>query len=243
MEALISVHDVMPDTLADVRAIVDRLDGYGLAPVTLLVVPGCAWNGRDLAQLRRWQRAGHELAGHGWSHRAAPARGFYPRLHAALLSRTSGEHLSLTADEIGALLRRNHGWFIEQGLGAPEVYVPPAWALGRIGRTALAEQPFAHIETLRGVYDVERGRFQRLPLAGFEADTAVRSAALRLWNARAGKRHASEDTPLRVAIHPADLRLRLGRDLERTLGRVHACHTYAAWRQRCLTPQAQPSRA
>ncbi|MEX0607532.1 MAG: polysaccharide deacetylase family protein [Halofilum sp. (in: g-proteobacteria)] len=226
MQALISVHDIMPATLADVRAIVERIEGHGLGPVTLLVVPGHPWRDRDLAQLQRWQQTGHELAGHGWTHRAERPRGWYHRLHAALLSRACGEHLSLTRGGIFALLERNHRWFAEQGLDAPELYVPPAWALGAIDRAALAGQPFAHIETLSGVRDAADGRTRYLPLVGFEADTALRATVLRAWNAL-----ARGDGPVRVAIHPADFRLHLRHDLARTLAGLSTNHTYSGWRR------------
>lgn len=230
MEALISVHDVMPATLADVHAIVERIEAHGLGPVTLLVVPGQAWREHDLAQLHRWQRAGHELAGHGWTHRAARPRGFYHRLHATLLSRHCGEHLSLSAGGILALLRRNHAWFAAQDLEAPELYVPPAWALGAVDRPTLAAQPFAHIETMSGIYDVASGQTRLLPLRGYEADTRMRSAALRLWNPLARGRG-----PVRIAIHPRDLRLRLRHDLRRTLATLSASYTYGEWRRAQLT--------
>lgn len=231
-----SVHDVMPATLADVRTLVGRLERLGLAPATLLIVPGCSWHKPELAQLHRWQHDGHELAGHGWIHRAVPPRGLYHHLHAALLSRSSGEHLSLTPEQILDLMRRNYRWFVRQGLAAPELYVPPAWALGAIGRARLAEQPFAHVETLGGVYEIEHGRMQRLPLVGFEADTAVRRAALRLWNGRPRRRG-----PVRVALHPADYRLRLRRELARTLATIRATQTYAAWRRAAVNPRPRPT--
>ena len=111
VRALLSVHDVMPQTLAPVADILARLRCLGLPPATLLIVPGCRWDADELAQLRRWQKQGHELAAHGWHHRARAIRGLRHRLHAALLSRDAAEHLALSSDEIAALMRRAHDWF------------------------------------------------------------------------------------------------------------------------------------
>lgn len=224
-DALISIHDVTPETLGDVTRLVEALEARALAPVTLLVVPGRNWTPPAIDQLRRWQAAGHQLAGHGWWHRAGPPRRLGHLLHAAFISRACGEHLSLTAPDILALMRHSHRWFAEWDLQRPELYVPPAWALGRIDRSALEHQPYRQVETLQGVHDVAADSFRPLPLLGFEADTPTRAAALRLWNQGAGR-----NAHTRVAIHPADTRLRLRTDLARTLDRIRSTHTYSQWR-------------
>jgi predicted deacetylase len=224
--ALISIHDVTPETLGDVTELVAALEARGLAPLTLLVVPGRDWTPPAIERLRRWQQAGHQLAGHGWWHRAAPPRRLGHLLHATFISRACGEHLSLAAPDILTLMRHTHRWFADWDLQRPELYVPPAWALGRIESAALENQPFTQVETLRGVHDLTAGAFRPLPLLGFEADTPARAAALRLWNQSAGRRGAHT----RVAIHPADTRLRLRGDLARTLDRIDSASTYAQWR-------------
>lgn len=211
---LLSVHDVMPQTLAPVADILARLRRHRLPPATLLVVPGCRWQADELAQLRRWQRQGHELAAHGWRHRARHIRGLQHRLHAALISRDAAEHLALSADEISALMRRAHDWFGHNGLNAPALYVPPAWALGDLPRSALRQLPYTRIETTAGIIDAASGHLEALPLVGFEADTAARAAALGAWNRGQILLARSSGRPLRVGIHPQDFQLRLAGALE-----------------------------
>ncbi|MDX1502572.1 MAG: polysaccharide deacetylase family protein [Thermoanaerobaculia bacterium] len=222
---LVSLHDVMPSTLSRVGEILSLLDRLDVRPVTLLVVPGAGWGDDDLERLRELEDRGHPLAGHGWRHRAARVRGLRHRLHAALLSRTVAEHLALDAAEIARLIERCHGWFGEHGLGPPELYVPPAWAMGTISRKRLARLPFRRYELLGGVLDAATGRILRLPLAGFEADTPARAAFLRLWN-RLNRGLSSPRRPLRVAIHPGDLLLPLEASLRDLLRSSRTCLGY-----------------
>lgn len=216
-QSLLSIHDVMPQTLAPVAGILARLRQHDLPPPTLLVVPGCRWHADEVAQLRHWQQQGHELAAHGWRHRARHIRGLYHRLHAATISRDAAEHLALSAPEITALMRRSHEWFDRNGLAAPTLYVPPAWALGPLPRAELRKLPYTRIETTAGFIDTASGRLEPLPLLGFEADTAARAAALHAWNRGQSLLARASRRPLRIGIHPHDFTLRLAGELHHTL--------------------------
>lgn len=65
--------------------------------------------------------------------------------------------------------------------------------------------------------------FQKLPLTGYEADTAFRECFLRRWNASQARSAAHSDRPLRIAIHPDDLDLRLADQMEQ---QIHAIETF-----------------
>ncbi len=136
--ALISIHDVMPETREQVSQILALLP-QGPQAITLLVVPGSNWQTADLDWLHQLQQQGYPLAGHGWLHRCEPPISLYHRLHSLLLSRRVAEHLSLSASGIDALIRNCHQWFLD---------VPPAWAMGSISRAQLAAMPFRLFETL-----------------------------------------------------------------------------------------------
>lgn len=221
LRGLVSVHDVMPETRDRVAQLL-RAMPQQIPPerIVLLVVPGRDWSGDDLEWLRSLQKTGYELAGHGWSHQCAPPRTLYHRLHSLLLSRDAAEHLSLDPASIEALVRANRQWFDQQGLAAPELYVPPAWALGPVPRSALAQLPFRYYETLTGIHDVQSGRFYRLPVVGFEADTPGRARVLRLINMLQLTLARWRRRPVRVAIHPQDAELYLAGDLRACLARV-----------------------
>ena len=217
--ALVSLHDVMPETLDRVATILDRLRAWGLPPVTLLVVPGRAWRPAQIDQLHRWVEAGHPLAAHGWVHHVESIRGWRHRLHSRFLSRRVAEHLALDGDGIVRLMRRSGEWFPAQGLPAPTLYVPPAWALGRVARDALRPLPFAQVEVLRGVLELRSGALRPLPVVGFETDTPRRARLMRPWNRFQAHRARRTGRPLRIALHPFDFEYFLHRDLEDILQR------------------------
>ena len=66
-----------------------------------------------------------------------------------------------------------------------------------------------------GVYIAHEG-YLRLPMIGFEADTAFRALACRVWN-RMNMGWAERSSALRVGIHPSDFDLRLAEDVARSV--------------------------
>ncbi|WP_196157424.1 polysaccharide deacetylase family protein [Reinekea sp. G2M2-21] len=228
--ALISIHDVMPYTLSRVQGILEGLlVEVPTDHVMLLVVPGLPWSEPQIGVLKSWQQQGFVIAGHGWQHRVRKTTTWFHRLHSALVSRQAAEHLSLSEDELVRLMTANYQWFIRHDFKAPHFYVPPAWAMGSISRQALRRLPFSGYETTTGWISNTTGRRRRLPLLGFEADTAVRAFCLWLWN-RVNRRLARKNRPVRVAIHPFDDEFRLARQLVATLTQVESLAWGDYWR-------------
>lgn len=216
--AIVSVHDVMPATFGRVRRILALLKEAGIPPPTLLVVPGKDWTPTLLDALRDLASSGYPLAGHGWVHQAVPThRTPYHRLHALFISRDEAEHLSRTPEELTGMIRRSHDWFKTVDLPTPDLYVPPAWAMGSLGLRDLGALPFRWYEILRGFVEARTGRVRWVPLAGFEADTTFRKVGLRLWNRLNVAAAMRGRGPLRISIHPGDLELLLEKDLRRML--------------------------
>ena len=225
MHALISIHDVMPDTLAKVEKLAQNLGHLERAHITLLVVPGLHWEPFHIERLHALATQGFTLAGHGWLHTTRGIRGLYHRLHSLFLSRHAAEHLSLGAGDIRQLMLDCHLWFEANGFMTPDLYVPPAWAMGPVGKDLLQEMPFRYFEDTRGIYDSETGKHVVLPLAGYQADTLFRQVGLGLWNG-VNAMMATPARPLRIAIHPHDDELKLKNALSRIIARVSVCTDY-----------------
>ena len=208
----VSVHDVTPETLNKVREILDFLGQRGFVDVTLLVVPGFRWNDQDLECLTKLVNRGYTLAGHGWRHRTDKLNGLGHLLHSLFISRNAAEHLQHDARAICRLISRCHQWFAEHDLGSPELYVPPAWAMGKVSRAQLGQLPFRHYEYLTGFYDVRERRFRHVPLVGFEADSWARFMSLYPLNGL-NMLLSRVTRSLRVALHPHDFDLLMGKKL------------------------------
>jgi uncharacterized protein len=215
---IVSVHDVMPSNLSDILEIIITLRSLGVHFITLLIVPGKDWRLADIVLLRKLRDYdGIELAGHGWRHEVDYFSTLRHRAHGLLISRKEAEHMALEQDQIAGLIHRSYSWFFEAGLKPPDLYVPPAWAMGRISRKQLLRLPYRYYETLFGIYDSYHGKFHPMAVCGYMADSVVRLWLLRWVNALNRKFFF---LPLRIAIHPNDLRLRLAGELKAHLKRT-----------------------
>lgn len=226
INAIVSVHDVMPETWSEIQAIVDFLSRRQVTRVTLLVVPGKLWRPAQIELLRHYAECGVELAGHGWSHQTNDFGGLYHRLHALLLSRRAAEHLALTSIEIASVVSRCHGWFHDHALPPPELYVPPAWAMGFIARAQLSTLPFRYYEFLSGVYDSFSQQFTRLPVVGYQADRFWRIPALMVSNYLNHLGARLSNNMVRIAVHPGDLDSGLAKRLDQDL---RCCSKFLAY--------------
>lgn len=226
LQGIVSVHDVMPETFVDCMYLVDRLRTLKVEPITLLVVPGRQWSKTQVVTLKQLQRDGVILAGHGWMHCVDTINTTYHRIHSLILSRHVAEHLSRSSAEIRQLMLNNYNWFSDHGFVPPTLYVPPAWAMGKLTRDELPDLPFSYFETLLAVYDVKQKIEHKLPIVGYEADTKFRSMALRLWNSSNETLAVSQKKPLRIGIHPRDHHHRLRDDIWSQISRCDKFLSY-----------------
>ena len=215
----LSIHDVMPETLLEVRLLLEQIERlFPGCVVTLLVVPGRDWKKADLDQLQCWAADGHKLAGHGWRHRTESITTHYHRLHSFWISADVAEHLSASSGQIQKLLEKCFSWFAKHQLPNPDLYVPPAWALGRIPRHALGEYGFRWYELTSGYYDASTDRFCRVPLLGYEARHLRQKELLKLSNS-INRLWAKCCGQLRIGLHPYDRFMFLRHDLHNDLER------------------------
>ena len=236
--ALVSIHDVMPETLAAVQRCLDECRARDVYDVYLLVVPGRSWSCVQIQQLHQWVEEGCLLAGHGWLHECSRIVRPYHRLHSALMSRNVAEHLELEPGGITALMMQCHDWFVFNQLPAPSLYVPPAWALGKVENLQIQRTGFEFVETLRGVVHLQRDQRKLSLLLGYEADTALRRRVLSVWN-RANRRLAHWQGAIRIGLHPDDLDLQLSRQLRADLARCQAITLHDIFGKATVKPAEQ----
>lgn len=217
LNSLVSIHDVMPETLEHVSRILDVLTGHNIERVTLLVVPGKSWTSREIDLIRRWEGEGYQLAGHGWTHRCTRIRSLKHKLHSWILSRDVAEHLELNRSECFKLVERCAEWFDAQQLPVPQLYVPPAWAIGDLRIEDMQQLAFRLIESQSGLIRTQSPQKTLLPLVGYEADNGTRRRALRAFNWVNRKVAELTRRPLRISLHPYDLDLGLRSDIDRLL--------------------------
>ncbi len=230
LQGLVSIHDVMPDTreviselLQEIQARVPRLT---CDRITLLIVPGKDWRTSDLRWLDYLVDQGYSLAGHGWNHQAPHPKNLHHQLHSLLISRDAAEHLSRSASEIEQRMEACFKWFGCQGYAAPELYVPPAWAIGTLALPQI-QSPFRFLESLWGLTDLKHNTYTRLPLCGFEADTFPRACFLKVFNHWNLKKAYADSSPLRIALHPKDLHGLLRESIFRYLNAISQFEDYS----------------
>ncbi|WP_119396359.1 polysaccharide deacetylase family protein [Salinibius halmophilus] len=216
--AVLSIHDVMPETMERVAEIIELVPSAHRNKILLLVVPGLAWQPEQLMQLRQWTTHGLQLAGHGWHHKTEKIETLWHKLHATFVSRDVAEHLSITAEEELTLMQANRDWFEQNGLPISDWYVPPAWAFGQLPINQRSDSGYRLFESTFFVYDSRAQRHHFLPMVGYEADTLLRKWSVRAWNAI--NRVLGRWRPVRIGIHPQDLSLLLADDLRRDLTRI-----------------------
>ncbi len=237
--ALLSVHDITPETIPRLTEMVDIFDDLDICNVSLLLIPVSTWEPDQISYIKRLGKKGYQLAGHGWRHHCFGAKDTFHRIHAALFSRNAAEHYSCkTPKEIKKIIKQCYRWFKTEGLGCPRYYVAPAWAMGKIVTTELRGLPFRWYEFLSGVYDSRTDRFYRIPLMGFEADTVLRALFLKIFNYLNYRIALIWKRPYRIAIHPNDFNLKLKSDL---LALLASQKRFAAWENSFTNPHRIPT--
>ena len=217
MKFYVSIHDATPQNLDDIESIIQILQNqFDINKICILVIPGLNWNEIQLQRLRSWQKDGLEIAAHGWNHKAQDKKSFYHKIHSILMSANCAEHLSKKRQEIVKIIRHSYNWFIINDFKKPLLYVPPAWALGKITKQDLDRLAFTHYECTTGM--VHNKKYCFLPLLGFKEKTYIGAMLRRFFNSL-NYFMAYFTGSIRIAIHPKDFTLYLKKDIEKYLSR------------------------
>ena len=217
MKAYISIHDVGPESLNQVENIISRLSSkFDMNKLSILVIPGLNWEKKHINKIKSWQNNGIKIAAHGWLHKSKKIKTIYHKFHSIIISAKCAEHLSINRQDINNIVSNSYNWFIENDFQSPYLYVPPAWALGKIKRTDLNKLNFTHFECTTGF--IHNNKYHFLPLIGFEEKFLWKSLLRRFFNSF-NFMLASFTGVVRIAIHPNDFNLYLKKDIEKYLNK------------------------
>ena len=171
---VVSVHDVSPLHLAEVRWLLERLDGIGAHPRVLKVIPN---EGGDspidrapgvVALLREEVARGSEIVLHGHTHRTDGTFLGTPldRLRARLFTAGSAEFLSLSRHGARARIEAGVALLDSVALRATG-FCPPGW-LAEPGLAAAVRQAgLRYFVTFLWLHDLQRRLRRAVPAVGY----------------------------------------------------------------------------
>ena len=215
MKSYISIHDASPQNLSNIEKNIFTLKNkFQISKICLLVIPGLDWNQKQINKLKLWQKNGIQIAAHGWKHTAQSKKTLYHKIHSVIISNNCAEHLSKNKQEILTIINDSYNWFISNGFQKPILYVPPAWALGKIKKDDVNRTKFTHFECTTGI--LHKQKYYFLPLLGFEEKTYLGSKIRQFFN-YLNFFFAYFIGVIRIAIHPNDFNLQLKDDIEKYL--------------------------
>lgn len=195
---VVSVHDVAPAYLTEIRWILSRLDELNAWPRSLLVIP-CA-NGQDdirrcpelVALLYQEIQKGSEVVLHGFTHRRVEAWRGSPltRARAALFARQVAEFASTGWPEQRARLLAGRAVLQDIGIEVSG-FCPPGWLSTPELPELLRETGFRYLVAMSWLQDLAHGRRIPTPWLGYigtgglrEELVSVGAALLSPWRRR-----------------------------------------------------------
>ena len=205
---LVSLHDIAPASAAATERWLADLDARGV-PATLLVIPG-PWRGSRLSQspdlvatLHDAASRGHELALHGWAHRAGPTGPPLRRAAARLIARGAAEFAALDVREATARLSAGLAELAALGI-EPAGFHPPGWLASPGAYQALRRVGLRYSTSHLHVRDLITEQRYTLPALSHRPGGTGEVFAARLMHQSAAAM-ARAGRSFRVALHPDDL--------------------------------------
>jgi uncharacterized protein len=207
-QVVVSIHDVAPPWLAEVRWLLAALDDLGVRPRVLKVTPLDA--GRYpleacpelVALLRAEVAAGSEVVLHGYTHRVAgPLRGPLPgRLRARLFAGTVAEFQSLDVAAMTERLSRGRDDLGRLGL-APSGFCAPGWCADPALPALLRTLGFRYTVGMASLWDLTADRRVSTPWYGYMGAGAAHEALLAVGG-RLGLAAGRDFPVVKVFLHP-----------------------------------------
>ena len=205
---VVSVHDVAPASWVASQRWVDGLDELGIA-ATLLVIPG-PWRGAALAGdagFAAWLHAcaagGHEIALHGWEHRAEVGEGRTRRAVGSVVARGCEEFFGLDHDQAA----RRIGWGLD-ALGevgfTPAGFVPPGLLASPAARDAMRDAGLRYTTSHTAAIDLVTGERHRAVALSHRPGSGLERLGAHAMSLSAGG-FPRLGCGVRISLHPDDL--------------------------------------
>lgn len=244
---VVSIHDVSPRTWAATKTMLDDLAKWGVARVSLLVIPDHHQQGHILkdADFCRWlvdrAAAGHEAVLHGYYHLRVRrgTEGAWNRLVTESYTAGEGEFFDLAEAEAFERVTRGRDEFRSVGL-EPAGFIAPAWLLGAEATRAVARAGFQYTTRIGQVEDLVRNEAHVSQSLVYSVRAAWRRVVSLGWNSLLLRALGSRPL-VRIGLHPPDwkypaIREHARKCIARALASREAI-TYEDWlgRQRSLT--------
>ncbi|GEM_PF-6364366 len=237
--ALLSVHDVAPDSLAFLADLLRDLSALRVPAVNLAIVPFFhgrgTWTSQEVRRVASAVPPGirTEVLLHGCYHRRVGANARLPawrRLLSSIQSAGEDEFFGLPERDTAERVRGGRDAVAAAFGRVPAAFVPPAWSGGPPLRAALKGLGFSLAEDHLWLYEVQRDRRLFAPVIAFATRSPWREWLSARW-ARAVMRAPARGRLLRFAFHPADYRSPSVRacalGLVEALGRTHEWTLYS----------------
>ena len=186
---VVSIHDVSPRTLDDVRYLLGRLDAIGVRRRVLKVIPrdperGDLGGHPDLlAALGDEVGRGSETIVHGFTHRVeGRLRGPWPRVaRARLFAAGTAEFLSVDPGEAVGRLRAGRAALLQAGLTA-DGFCAPAWLAPAWLDRACAEAGFRYVVRMASLASCDGRRRRITPWIGYMGASPLQERLVALGN-------------------------------------------------------------
>jgi len=205
---IVSVHDVAPSHIEQVRYLLNRCDALGARPRVLKVIPNedgqCDIREYPdfVAMLRREQAAGSEIVLHGFTHRIArPVSGWgLTALRARLFAPTIAEFATLDDREMAQRLATGRQTLLDEGLDI-QGFCAPGWLAGSGLVPQLRKCGLRYCVSMLTLLDISTGRRLLTPWSGYMGADATQERLIRLGSRACGIL-ASHAPAAKIFFHP-----------------------------------------
>jgi len=208
----ISIHDVTPAFWEEVKFLVEFCKGLGISSATLLVIPdfhskySIDEHSYFLEGIKDFKRNGWEICMHGFTHLEdiVKPKDFFTHIVSNVYTKREGEFYLLSESEANNRIKKGVELFKKSDLDT-DGFVAPAWLLSEGTKKVLYNFGFRYTTTLRGIYDLEKKKFYKVPVITFSSRSSWRAAVSCVF-VRAVYLILRNKSMMRLALHPFDAR-------------------------------------